>query len=254
MNRPSQRWLIERILFRHRGLADRRGSKCRRLSIEGLEDRTLLSTITWDTADFPTGGTWDTPGHWIGGVVPTSTVNAEIDLTSGTVTTGPTDSVLSLTTNSSTTVSVSNGSLTLGAATSTIDGPITVSSSGTLALSGSTLIGAASVTDAGHLNATNTTLGLTSTTMSSGSALNTNGLTVQPGATLSVGANVPVLIGGGQAITDNGTVSFGSGDTVGLTAGYYVTTQIAVNGVLNATGTNFRAYAPLFPGFSGVFM
>ena len=42
---------------------------------------------------------WDTPGHWIGGVLPTSTDNAQIELTgSGTVTTGPSDSVLSLTT------------------------------------------------------------------------------------------------------------------------------------------------------------
>jgi hypothetical protein len=200
----------------------------------------VLSTITWNTTMAPKGGAWNTPGNWQGGVVPTSTDNAVIDLTSaGTVTTGPSDSVLSLSTNASTTVSVSNGSLTLGSATSTIGGPLTVSGSGTLALSSTTLIGTGSVTDAGQLTASNTVLGLSSTTMSTGSALNINGVTVQPGATLSVGANVPVLIGGGQAITDNGTLSFGSGDSVGLTVGYYATTQIDVNGVLKATGTNF---------------
>ncbi len=92
-----------------------------------------MSTVTWNTTAAPTGGSWDTPGNWVGGVVPTSTVNAVIDLTStGTVTTGPSDAALSLSTNSSTTVSVSNGSLSLGAATSTVGGPLTVSSSGTL--------------------------------------------------------------------------------------------------------------------------
>ena len=98
------------------------------LAIEGLENRTLLSTITWDSTDYPTGGTWDNTAHWQGGVLPGTSDTAVIDLTSGTVTTGPSDSVLSLTTNASTTVSVANGSLTLGAATSSIGGPITVSS------------------------------------------------------------------------------------------------------------------------------
>ena len=216
----------------------------RPVSARGLEERTLLSTIQWDAADFPTGGAWDTPDHWIGGVVPTSTDNAEIELSgSGTVSTGATDSVASLMTSASTSVSVNGGSLSLGAATSTIDGPITVSSSGTLVLSGTNLIGTGSVTVAGELTATSTTLGLTSTTLSSGSVLNSISGTVQSGATLSVGANVPVQIAAGQTLTDDGTVNFGSGDavsfpTVGNATGGE-TTQIVVNGVLSASGTNF---------------
>ncbi len=112
-------------LSRRRGLTNPesspppvRAAPCRqpskvRSSIEGLENRTLLSTITWDSADYPKGGSWDTPGNWIGDAVPTSTDTAVINLSSGgTVTTGPSDSVLSLSTNASTTVSVSNGSLT----------------------------------------------------------------------------------------------------------------------------------------------
>ncbi len=114
-----------------------------------------MSTIYWDSTDYPTGGAWDTPTNWQGGVVPGSSDYAVIDLTSGTVTTGPSDSVLSLTINSSTTVSVADGSLTLGAATSEIDGSLSVSLSGTLALSGTTLVGTGTVTDAGHLSTSN---------------------------------------------------------------------------------------------------
>ena len=40
--------------------------------LEGLEDRTVLSTITWNTTAYPNGGNWDAPGSWVGGVVPTS--------------------------------------------------------------------------------------------------------------------------------------------------------------------------------------
>ena len=178
-------------------------------------------TITWDSADYPTGGAWDNAAHWLGGVVPGSSDTAVIDLSSGAVTTGASDSVLNLMTNSSTTVSVSNGSLTLGAATSTIDGSITVSSSGTLNLSGTTLIGTGTVTDSGHLTTSNSSTGLSSITMASGSALNLGNFTVQPGATLSVSASASVTIGppsGGNTyttLTDNGTLSFAAGDTVG---------------------------------------
>ena len=160
MNRPSQRSLIERLLSRPRSLANRRRLTNRRPEIEGLEVRTLLSTITWDSTDYPTGGAWDTATNWQGGVVPGIADTAVIDLTSGTVTTGPSDSVLSLMTNASTTVSVANGTLTLGAATSSIAGPISVSSNGTLALSGTALIGTGTVTDAGHLTTSNSSTGL----------------------------------------------------------------------------------------------
>ena len=176
-----------------------------------------------------------------------------IDLTSGTVTTGPSDSVLSLMTNASTTVSVANGSLTLGAATSSIGGPITVSSTGTLALSGTALIGTGTVTDSGHLTTSNSSTALSSITMASGSALNLGNFTVQPGATLSVSASASVTIGPATAantyttLTDNGTVSFATGDTVSLSTPQrqlrYYGAQIVVGsgGLLQATGTAFNA-------------
>ena len=191
-------------------------------SIEGLENRTLLSTITWDSADYPTGGTWDNTAHWIGGVLPGTSDTAVIDLTSGTVTTGTSDSVLSLMTNASTTVSVANGSLTLGAATSTIKGPIAVSGTGTLALSGSTLIGTGTVTDAGHLTTSNSSTAGQHRNGERQYADKFGNFTVLPGASLTVGTSANVTIGPATSagttttLTDNGTLSFAAGDTVSL--------------------------------------
>ncbi len=251
MIRQPRRKLLDFAASRNRRLADRRPSTIHRLVIEGLEDRTLLSQIVWDSTDYPSGGSWDTATNWIGGKVPGTADTAVIDLTSGTVTTGPSNSVLSLMTNSSTTVSVSNGSLTLGAATSTINGPLNVSGNGTLLLSGATLVGTGALTDSGHLTSTNAALALPSTTMSSGSALNVNGLTVQQGATLNVAASVPVTIGpepangGTLTLTDNGTLTFATGNTVTLiaTVQYNTATQIVVGngGLLDAAGTTFNS-------------
>ena len=99
--------------------------------LETLEDRTVLSTITWNTSVAPTGGSWDVAANWTGGVVPGPGVTAEITgLTSpGTVylDSGNADSVESLTTDSTTTLEVITGSLSLGAASSsTFGGPVIV--------------------------------------------------------------------------------------------------------------------------------
>ena len=70
-----------------------------------VQSVTANAPMTWNTATAPTGGDWDTPGNWVGGVVPTASNNVIIDLTSsGTVThsTEASDSVLSLTTNGNT--------------------------------------------------------------------------------------------------------------------------------------------------------
>ncbi len=99
----------------------RRGSACRwsRLllpRIVGLEVRRLLSTITWDSKDYPKGGSWDIGSNWIDGVVPTAGDDVVIDLTStGSVSLGSSqaDAANSVTTNSGTTLDVANGSLSL---------------------------------------------------------------------------------------------------------------------------------------------
>lgn len=85
-------------------------------SIEGLEHRIVLSTITWDSTNHPTGGSWDTASNWIGGVAPGSTDDAVINLTStGTVTlsTGVTDTVNSLTANANTSLGIDSDTLSL---------------------------------------------------------------------------------------------------------------------------------------------
>ena len=70
-----------------------------------------------------------------------------------------------------------------------------------------------------------------------------SGFTVGSGATLTVATNLSIQIGGGQTLTDDGTVNFDSGDAVSFpTVGNFTggeTTQIVVNGALNASGTNF---------------
>jgi uncharacterized protein YlbG (UPF0298 family) len=66
----------------------------------------------------------------------------------------------------------------------------------------------------------------------------TGGFTIASGATLNVAANVPVLLTDGQTITDNGTLTFASGDTMDLDT-YYGASQIVVNGTMTATGDTF---------------
>ena len=85
--------------------------------------------------------------------------------------------------------------------------------------------------------------------MASGSALNLSNFTVQPGATLAVGANVAVTIGPPPSETtvtlaDNGTLTFAAGDMVTFNDDYYYDgSQIVVGsgGLLNASTTTFNA-------------
>ena len=57
------------------------------------------------------------------------------------------------------------------------------------------------------------------------------------GATLSVGATASVLIASYQTIADNGTLSFGTGDTV--TFGGAATIAVNPSGTLTASGDTF---------------
>ena len=72
-----------------------------------------------------------------------------------------------------------------------------------------------------------------------------SGITVASGATLAVGPNVPVFIDGGQTLTDDGMVSFDSGDTVTFNVNSscctsYSSQSIQVNGDLTADDTTFN--------------
>ena len=67
------------------------------------------------------------------------------------------------------------------------------------------------------------------------------GFTVGPGGTMTVAAGVTVAIPGEQTLTDNGTLTFGTGDTVDLSTNYAGTAQILVGGSLTAAGTTFNS-------------
>ncbi len=121
-------------------------------------------TITWNTATAPTGGDWDTPDNWVGGVVPTAFDNAIINLTSsGTVThsTGANDAVLSLTTNGNTVLSIGSGSIALGDGSSTL-ASVTIGTGASLSVAAgaSVLIqGGQTITDNGAMNITDASIG-----------------------------------------------------------------------------------------------
>ena len=54
-----------------------------------------------------------------------------------------------------------------------------------------------------------------------------------------MGANVPVQLPEGETLTDDGTLSFASGDTLTLGAGCCSAAEIVVAGTLTAAGTTF---------------
>ncbi len=118
---------------------------------------------------------------------------------------------------------------------------------------------------AGNDNLTFQTINIQSDTLTSGQSVSLNvigtssatnpryvlpgNFTIDQGASLTVAANVPVLIGpnasgGSETLTDNGTLTF-TNDVVTLNAINYAntTTQIVVGngGLLSASGTTFNA-------------
>src|SRR6476646_617521 len=105
--------------IRARRRKPRRARSAAGLALEALEPRVVLSQIMWDTSAAPTGGDWDMPNNWIGGAVPASGDSAIIQGLTGAGTvllqSNLADSVASLNTDSSVTLEVTNGSLSIGA-------------------------------------------------------------------------------------------------------------------------------------------
>jgi hypothetical protein len=99
----------------------------------------------WNSSGSPTGGDWDVGTNWVGGKVPTSQDSAVIQGLSspGTVLlqSNLADSVASLVTDSSTTLEVTNGSLSIGAApSSTLGGPVEIDSGAALQIASSAIL------------------------------------------------------------------------------------------------------------------
>ncbi len=198
--------------------AARRRSLRRGLWFEGLEGRLVLSTITWNTTTAPTGGDWDTSQNWTPAQVPTASDTAVIKGLTGNATvyldSGFADSVDNLTTDSTTTLEVINGSLSLGAASSsTLGGPVIVSQGASLS------VGAGA-----------------SVTISAGQTLTDDGsLSFASGDTVTMGSgfDAPSQIAVGGTLTAKGTTFNASG-------GYTASIAINANGHLTAAGSTFK--------------
>ncbi|MDB5349248.1 MAG: putative autotransporter protein, partial [Planctomycetota bacterium] len=248
------RSMFERTSSRQRRLAERRRSTSLRPMVEGLEDRVVLSTIVWNTAVAPSGGDWDTDGNWVGNSKPKSGDTAQINLTSaGTVThlTGVSDSVLNVSTNALTTLSVDSGTLTLGAAPSQVNGPVTVGFSGTLQLINTTLFGQGTLTVGGQMKAhTGAALLLSSTTINTGATLTVGNFSIGTSATLTFQQYANMFVTVGSTVGLNGTTSFATGDTVTIATDFSNRiTQVLVSS--SSTGGSLSAVGTTFTGTGG---
>ena len=106
-----------------RWLGSRRKPAPKPLTVEMLEERSLLSTTTWMN---PGSGNWDVGANWSTGQVPGNTDDVIINTASAatiTIQSGDNESVRSLTTAATDTLSFTGGALTV-AASSPLSGPL----------------------------------------------------------------------------------------------------------------------------------
>ncbi len=150
-----------------------------RATVDRLEDRTLLSTVTWIN---PSGGDWDDPSMWSGGVVPGAADDAVISFSDITIThdTSASDTVDSLTCDAA--LDISDGSLTIDTTSSAqpasiVSGEVDLSGASLSVLSGSLdLTGGGTLS--GNLNA------------GAGTSLSLNGLSLTPRSAIASAGNV----------------------------------------------------------------
>ena len=149
---------------------------------------------------------------------------------------GGTLSATNATFNGSLDISVSSGG-TLTPTNCTFNMPIVVPYNQVQNLAGNVSFEQVEISNATLPDDTTLNLNLLGTNTTSFSYLLPNGFTVALGATVDVGPNVPVTLAGYQTLTDYGTLSFTSGDTVTLGGGG---AQIVVGGTLSATNATFN--------------
>src|SRR5271166_5235270 len=187
---------------------------------ETMEDRTLLATMLWASA---VNGDWDVASNWVNSAsstdhhVPLPTDDAQINISGITVThtSNTSDLVNSLTVANGTTFSLSNGSLSIAAA-STI--------SGNLTMSGGTLSGAGNLTVDGQLTWSGGTMSGTGTTIANGTlALGTSG---------NAASNEPLV---GRTLENFGTATVAYNPNYGG-SGFYLASGATLN---NEAGASF---------------
>ncbi len=220
--------------------------------LESLEHRIVLSTINWSTSAASTGGNWDTPGNWVGGVVPGASDTAVIKgLTSPgivSLSSGNSDSVGALTTDSSTTLTVVSGSLTLSTGnSSTLGGPVVIDQGATLSANSGAYVTVqpnVTITDNGALN------------FASGDIV-----TLQS----QYGSSTPIVVGGtmnaagttfnNSGSYNNGTISVNSGGHMLASGSSFNISSISLNNtsILNSgdwTSNTFNL--PIFVPYNDV--
>ncbi len=169
-----------------RTVAKGRPTKCRRrrLLLEALEARTLLSAVNWKSA---AGGDWNTAANWSGGGVPNATQDAIINIAvSGVITIDSASAVHSLSDTTASLDLTGAGSLSLAAASS-VSQNVTISDDGLLDAAGNLTVGGALSESGGVLSGSGTVTvkGLLTWT---GGTMSGSGTTLAAGG-LQLGAN-----------------------------------------------------------------
>jgi fibronectin-binding autotransporter adhesin len=223
MSRAERQSLLDRTSWRpRRSSALRRRSKYRP-ALECVEDRTLLSSVSWIGGS----GDWDTASHWSTGVVPGPGDDVTIDVSSGITVThslADTDSINNLTVSAADTLSISAGSLSITAA-STIGGR--------LDLTGGTLTGTGTITVAGAMTWSNATISGDSTLNAKG------GLTISGASTNELLDARTLNIGGTATWSGTNNITLSDQATVNIESGVTFTAKNNQS-ILNGTGTGSR--------------
>ncbi len=187
-----------------------------RPNVQILETRRLLSNILWNPVAAPHGGDWDVKTNWEGDKVPGPNDTAEIVGLTGLgrvfLQSSEADSVDGLTTDSSATVEVRSGSLSLGASShSTFGGSVIIDQYAALEIKGAaqlTVASDASITDNGFLS------------FDSGDTTKFD---------TALGAS-QIIVAGTMTATN---------DSFGTTSGNSASIQVSQGGQIQATGTTF---------------
>ncbi|MGH7138353.1 MAG: beta strand repeat-containing protein, partial [Pirellulales bacterium] len=191
----------------------RRVLSFKRLALQHLEHRLVLSAVAWTGAS---GGSWDVASNWSTDAVPGPSDDVTIDTSAAmTITIGSGDNITvdSLTTGANDTLSITGGSVTVSGGTSTLAGPLTMTG-GSLAASGSgtafTANGATSISAASLYAESGGTLSLPelATYASNSTALEANG----SGSVLNLPALASVIHDGSLEINaaSGGKIELGS--------------------------------------------
>ncbi len=225
----------------------------RRMSLEPLEERRMLTQVVWAN---PNGGDWDTPSNWVGGMLPGPSVDVVINsLNSGATVThsqSSTDSVNSIT--AAAPITLSGGTLIVAGAFS--DTSAVTLSGGTLgnasvqtgtvlqgngSLNGVTLAGTLDENAGGSLTIVN---GLT---LASGLVETTNTASLNFNGTQTLAGTGEVLFNGGN--NHNNRINLLGSDSV-LTIGPNITID-GLTATINAGSGTIDNYGALSVGSSG---